>query len=50
MKGNEMDVHEYQAKELLSGFGVSVPPGGVAYSPEQAVYVATELGGWHWAI
>ena len=45
-----MNIHEYQAKELLSGFGVAVPPGGVAYSPEQAVYVATELGGWHWAI
>ncbi|MGO9424416.1 MAG: ATP-grasp domain-containing protein, partial [Steroidobacteraceae bacterium] len=45
-----MDIHEYQAKELLCGFGVSVPPGGVAYSPEQAVYVATELGGWHWAV
>src|SRR5450432_1499499 len=48
--GEAMDIHEYQAKELLSGFGVMVPPGGVAYSPEQAVYVATELGGWHWAI
>ena len=48
--GEIMDIHEYQAKELLSGFGVAVPPGGVAYSPEQAVYVATELGGWHWAI
>ena len=45
-----MDVHEYQAKSLLSGFGVTVPPGGVAYSPDQAVYVATELGGAHWAI
>src|SRR5579862_1095402 len=45
-----MNIHEYQAKELLSGFGVAVPPGGIAYSPEQAVYVATELGGWHWAI
>jgi malate-CoA ligase subunit beta len=45
-----MDIHEYQAKSLLSGFGVSVPPGGVAYSPDQAVYVATELGGAHWAI
>jgi malate-CoA ligase subunit beta len=45
-----VDIHEYQAKELLSGFGVAVPPGGVAYSPEQAVYVATELGGWHWAV
>ena len=27
-----------------------VPRGAVAYSPEQAVYVATELGGWHWAV
>ena len=45
-----MDIHEYQAKELLPGFGVPVPKGAVAYSPEQAVYVATELGGWHWAV
>ncbi len=45
-----MDIHEYQAKELLSGFGVAVPRGGVAYSPDQAVYTATELGGWHWAV
>jgi malate-CoA ligase subunit beta len=45
-----MDIHEYQAKTLLAGFGVSVPQGGVAYSPEQAVFVATEMGGWHWAI
>ena len=45
-----MDIHEYQAKSLLSGFGVSVPPGGVAYSPDQAVFVATELGGAHWAV
>ena len=45
-----MDIHEYQAKELLSGFGVPVPRGSVAYSPDQAVYTATELGGWHWAV
>jgi malate-CoA ligase subunit beta len=45
-----MDVHEYQAKELLSGFGVPVPRGSVAYSPDQAAFVATELGGWHWAV
>jgi malate-CoA ligase subunit beta len=45
-----MDIHEYQAKSLLSDFGVIVPPGGVAYSPDQAVYVATELGGAHWAV
>ena len=45
-----MDIHEYQAKELLAGFGVPVPRGSVAYSPDQAVFVATELGGWHWAV
>jgi malate-CoA ligase subunit beta len=45
-----MDIHEYQAKELLAGFGVPVPRGSVAYNPDQAVYAATELGGWHWAV
>ena len=45
-----MDVHEYQAKELLAKFGVAVPRGAVAHTPEQAVYAATELGGSHWAI
>jgi malate-CoA ligase subunit beta len=45
-----MDIHEYQAKELLAGFGVPMPRGAVAYSADQAVYAATELGGWHWAV
>ena len=45
-----MDIHEYQAKELLASFGVPVPRGSVAYSADQAVYAATELGGWHWAV
>ncbi len=45
-----MDIHEYQAKELLAGFGVAIPRGGVAYSPEQAVYRATEIGGTRWAV
>src|SRR5215475_5312395 len=49
-KENEMDVHEYQAKELLANFGVTIPRGAVAFSPDQAVYAATELGGWHWAV
>lgn len=40
-----MDVHEYQAKELLASFGVAVPKGAIAFSPDQAVYAATELGG-----
>jgi len=45
-----VDVHEYQAKELLGGFGVPVPKGAIAFSPDQAVYAATELGGWNWAV
>jgi malate-CoA ligase subunit beta len=40
-----MDIHEYQAKEMLKKFGVNVPRGGIAYSPEQAVYRASELSG-----
>ena len=31
-----MDIHEYQAKKILSGFGVTIPRGGIAYSPENA--------------
>jgi succinyl-CoA synthetase beta subunit len=45
-----MDIHEYQAKEILSRFGVPVPRGGLAYSPEQAAYRARELGGNAWVV
>src|SRR6266446_5645263 len=48
--GVAVDIHEYQAKELLSGFGVPVPKGGVAYSAEQAVYRASEVGGTRWVV
>ncbi len=45
-----MDIHEYQAKEILSDFGVTIPSGGLAYSPEQAVYRAKEIGGDKWVV
>ncbi|MEE9336228.1 MAG: ADP-forming succinate--CoA ligase subunit beta [Granulosicoccaceae bacterium] len=45
-----MDIHEYQSKELLAGFGVYVPKGGLAYSPEQAAYRAREIGGTGWVV
>lgn len=45
-----MNIHEYQAKELLARFGVAVPLGAVAFNPEQAVYAATQLGGSRWAV
>ena len=40
-----MDIHEHQAKEILAGFGVPVPKGGLAFSPEQAAFRCRELGG-----
>lgn len=45
-----MEIHEYQAKEILSGFGVRIPTGGLAYSPEQAAYRAREIGGDRWVV
>ncbi|GAA6165339.1 malate--CoA ligase subunit beta [Pelagimonas sp. KU-00592-HH] len=45
-----MDIHEYQAKEILANFGVDVPKGALAYSPEQAAYRARELGGDKWIV
>ncbi|WP_029011386.1 ADP-forming succinate--CoA ligase subunit beta [Azospirillum halopraeferens] len=45
-----MNIHEYQAKGLLKGYGVAVPRGGVAYTPEEAEAVARELGGPVWVV
>ncbi len=45
-----MDIHEYQAKELLSGYGVKIAEGGLAYSPEDAVQRAREIGGHIWVV
>ena len=38
-----MNIHEYQAKELMTKFGVANPPGGVAATAEEAVKVARSL-------
>jgi succinyl-CoA synthetase beta subunit len=45
-----MNIHEYQAKSLLKKFGVAVPRGGVAYTPQEAQKVAEELGGPVWVV
>ena len=45
-----MDIHEYQAKDVLAKFGVQVAQGALAYSPEQAAYRARELGGDKWVV
>lgn len=39
-----MNIHEYQAKDLLRQYGVSVPEGKVAFSAEEAVKAAEALG------
>src|SRR3546814_1066304 len=40
-----MNIHEYQAKELLAKFGVAVPRGIAAMSAEEAVAAAKQLPG-----
>jgi len=45
-----MNIHEYQAKQLLAKFGVPIPVGGVAHTAEEAVYQSTEIGGSKWVV
>ena len=45
-----MNIHEYQAKDLLAKYGVSVPKGGIAFTPEEAESVARDLGGPVWVV
>ncbi len=45
-----MKIHEYQGKELLKGFGVNVPRGIPAFSVEEAVKAAEQLGGPVWVV
>lgn len=45
-----MNIHEYQAKELLSSFGVPLLRGGVALTPEEAVQETQKLEGQLWVV
>jgi succinyl-CoA synthetase beta subunit len=45
-----MNLHEYQAKDVFRSFGIPVPAGQVARSPEEAVAAATALGGSVWVV
>lgn len=45
-----MNIHEYQAKQILTGYGVTIPKGEVARSAENAEIVATKIGGSRWVV
>ena len=45
-----MNIHEYQAKELLAKFGVPVPAGHAAMSADEAVAAAKQLPGPLWVV
>lgn len=45
-----MNIHEYQAKELLRRYDMPVPQGCVAFTPDEAAYAARKLGGPAWVV
>lgn len=45
-----MNIHEYQAKRLLSEYGVPVPRGGISTGADEAVSVARDMGGSVWVV
>ena len=40
-----MNIHEYQARQILRDYGISVPPGEVATSADEVLEAAKRLGG-----
>ncbi|HPA02447.1 MAG TPA: ADP-forming succinate--CoA ligase subunit beta [Chiayiivirga sp.] len=45
-----MNFHEYQAKELFAQFGIPVPAGKIARTPDEAVEAAKAIGGDFWVV
>lgn len=45
-----MNFHEYQAKDLFSDYGIPVPAGQIASTPDEAVEAARSLGGSMWVV
>jgi len=45
-----MNFHEYQAKQLFADYGIAVPPGRVARTPDEAVDAAKTIGGDAWMV
>jgi succinyl-CoA synthetase beta subunit len=47
---NQVNLHEFQAKALLRDYGIPLPPGAVAETPEDAQDRASDLGGSAWVL
>ena len=45
-----MKIHEYQAKEIFSKFGIPVPRGSVAWDADEAKQIAVKIGGSRWVV
>lgn len=45
-----MNLHEYQAKQLLAKYHLPIPPGEVVWNVEEAIAVAGKLGGSRWVV
>jgi len=45
-----LNIHEYQTKELLRGYGIAVPDGRVAHNVDNAATIAESLGGERWVV
>jgi succinyl-CoA synthetase beta subunit len=45
-----MNLHEYQSKQIFAQYGIPVPTGRVASSPDEAVTAAREVGGSSWVV
>ncbi|SDW15858.1 malate--CoA ligase subunit beta [Nitrosomonas communis] len=45
-----MDIHEYQAKEILAEYGIKIAEGGLAYTVEEAIQRSREIDGNVWVV
>ena len=45
-----MNIHEYQAKQILKAYGCPVSNGGIVFKPEEAAKIAGDLGGPLWVV
>ncbi|MBH88260.1 MAG: ADP-forming succinate--CoA ligase subunit beta [Pelagibacterales bacterium] len=45
-----MNIHEFQAKKILADYGVNIPRGKEAYSTQEALSIAKDIGGKKWVV